>query len=162
MYLPFGLTISSGIFQQVINSILEGINNVQAYQDDIIVFTKDEQSHEEAIERVLNRLIEFNVIINKSKCVFNMDKISYLGYIASSEVIKPDTSKFNPIMLCPDPTNVKELQSLLGSLQYYSRFVNAELASPLYDLCKKDIKFVWGEHHHDCLTKIKNAIFSKN
>ena len=138
MYLPFGLTISSGVFQQVINSILEGVKNVQAYQNDIIVFTKDEQSHEETVERVLNRLIEFNVKINKSKCIFNTDKISYLGYIVSSEGIEPDTSKFNPLMLCPDPTNVKELQSLLGSLQYYSRFVKgfAELTSPLYDLCK--------------------------
>ena len=97
MYLPFGLTILSGIFQQVINSILEGINNVQAYQDNIIVFTKDEQSHEEAVERVLNRLIELNVKIYKSKCLFNTDKISYLGYIVSSEGIGPDTSKFNQI-----------------------------------------------------------------
>ena len=122
MYLPFGLTVSSGIFQQVINSILGG-NNIQAYQDDIIVFTKDDQSCEVAVERVLSKLIEFNVKINKSKCVFNTDKISYLGYIVSSDGIEPDTSKFNPIMLCPDPANVKELQSVLGSLQYYSRFI---------------------------------------
>ena len=76
--------------------------------------------------------------MSKSKCIFNTDMISYIGYIASSVGIEPDTSKFNPIMLCPDPTNVKELQFL----QYYSRFVKgfAELASPLYDLCKKDIK----------------------
>ena len=63
-------------------------------------------------------------------------------------------------MSAPDPKNVRELQYILGSLQYYSRFVNnfARLAALLFTLCKKDIEFKWTEKHHECWVNIKKSM----
>ena len=67
-----------------------GLDNVAAYQDDKIVFSKDEQSHVEALCKVLIRLTKKNVSISKGKCVFNTNEISYLVYIISNRGIELD------------------------------------------------------------------------
>ena len=59
---------------------------------------------------MLTRLIKKNVSINKEKCVFHSNKISYLGYIISNRGIEPDKSKFMPVMSAPDPKNAREPQ----------------------------------------------------
>lgn len=89
---------------------------------------------------VLERFREFNVKINKAKSIFAVSRIQYLGYIISKDGIQPDPEKFKPITDSPKPQSATELQSILGSLQYYIRFHPsfAETAAPLFDLIKRD------------------------
>ena len=50
-FLPFDLNVSPAIFQRVINDIIVGIPNVRAYQDDIVIFSKD---HKDTMRRCGN------------------------------------------------------------------------------------------------------------
>ncbi|MEO0454924.1 MAG: RNase H-like domain-containing protein, partial [Verrucomicrobiota bacterium] len=162
-FLPFGLSVSSSVFQAIINDIISGLPNVLAYQDDLIVFTRSGEDHQRAVRDLLERLLQFNVRINKEKSSFFKDEITYLGYVLGKDGIQPDPTKFQPIVDAPEPTNSAQLHSILGSLQYYSRFVAnfAEEASCLFELCRKDTDFVWTDEHSAALRKLKTAVFNK-
>ena len=58
------------------------------------------------------------------------------------------------------PTNIKELQSFLGSVNYLSKFIPylSDNKKPLQDLLKKENDFVWLKHHDNAFTKLKGAI----
>ena len=55
------------------------------------------------------------------------------------------------------PTNSRQLNSFLQSLQYYKRFIEgfSRLSAPLYDLTKKDSKFEWGESQQKAFQTLK-------
>lgn len=55
-YLPFGLTASPGIFQSFISKVLANIPGVICYQDDILIMSDDENSHNSALQSVLTKL----------------------------------------------------------------------------------------------------------
>ena len=162
-FLPFGWHVSSSVFQTVMNDIIKDVPNVISYQDDLLVYGKDEQQHDSALQQLLEKLIQYNVRINKTKSIFRKNEIQYLGYLVTGEGIQPDPKKFMPIMSAEEPQNQQELHSVLGCLQYYSRFTQdfARIAACLFDLCKKDSEFDWQDCHSQALRQLKNSIFNR-
>lgn len=162
-FLPFGTNVSPSIFQGVMNDVIKDLPNVLAYQDDLIVFSRDRKEHQEHVKALLGRLVDFNVRINKTKSVFFTDQIVYLGYLLNRDGLQPDPDKFKPILDAPEPETQEALHSILGSLQYYSRFLPsfADLAAPLFELCRKDAEFRWTNTHSNALQKLKSLIFHK-
>jgi len=161
-FLPFGLSVSPGIFQKVMNDILVGISGVVSYQDDILVFGKSLAEHDHCLRHVLQRLLEKNVRINKEKSSFRLSSIPYLGYRLSVHGISPDSERVKPVADCNAPKNHKELHSMLGLFQYYSRFVPnfATIATPLFDLLKSE-KFEWTDTENSAFEKLKAIITSE-
>ena len=163
-FLPFGLSTSPSIFQEVMDTILKDLTGVESYQDDIIVFGKDKFTHDACLLAVLKRLNKYNVKINASKSVFEAAELSFLGFKVTSKGIQPDPQRFKPLMNSPHPNNTSELRSLLGCLQYYSRFIAnfAALATPLFNLMKTENndEFLWQDAHTVALNKIKSIIQS--
>lgn len=132
-----------------------------SYLDDLVIYGHNEVEHDVSLRAVLKRLDEFNVRINPKKCVFKQNSIPYLGYILCSEGIKPDNSRFDPVVKTKSPTSHPELKSLLGFLQYYSRFISnfASLAEPLFQImsCKD---FVWSSQAEKALRSVVQFIKS--
>lgn len=71
--------------------------------------------------------------------------VAYLGYIITPEELNIDPKKIEAINKFPRPRNVKEIQSFMGMCNYYRRYVQnyAQIAKPLYDLCKKNVAYEW-------------------
>ena len=71
---------------------------------------------------------------------------------------KPSDTKVKAITEMPQPTNLKDLQTLLGMVQYLSKFSPriAELAEHLGDLMKKNAPYAWGPEHNQAFDNIKN------
>src|SRR5678816_1850146 len=67
-YLPMGFVSSPFIFQSFMDTLLEGIPNVHAYMDDVLIHSETVEEHLILLERVLKRLQYFNISINLSKC----------------------------------------------------------------------------------------------
>ena len=78
-FLPFGLSVSPAIFQDVMNKIVAGIEGVVVYQDDIIVYGPDKATHTDRLLALLGRLANVNVAINPKKCLFSVDHFTCLG-----------------------------------------------------------------------------------
>ena len=135
-FLPFGTSVSPGIFQSVINETVKNLNGVKAYQDDLIVHSKTREHHDECLLKLLEQLLKFNVKINAEKSVFGSNQISYLGYRINGMGITPDINKINPVLSAPYPVNQKALESFLGFCQYYQKFIPhfVSIAEPLFNL----------------------------
>ena len=155
--LPFGLSSSPGIFQRFISQLLANVEGVAAYLDDIIVSGENQEEHDKRLKQVLELLEAHNVQINKNKTVLNAHSIEYLGYHISGEGIRPSSRRLEAILECPCPTSVEEVQSFLGMITYYCKFIRdfSSKLAPLYDLLKKGVKFQWGSAHQKAFEGIK-------
>jgi len=94
---------------------------------------------------VLSRFREVNLKLNPSKCCFAAESIVILGHVVSKEGTKPNPGKIDAVLRFPEPKIVTNVKSFLGLTGYYRKYIRgySRLASPLFELTKKDVAFVW-------------------
>ena len=95
---PFGLKTLPAIFQRVMVLIFHGLSYVFVYMDNIIIFSKDGENHEEQVREVLRRLTQANLRVNPTKCHFDQTTIRILGHIVSPDGIALDPEKLQRIL----------------------------------------------------------------
>ncbi|UYV71319.1 hypothetical protein LAZ67_8002616 [Cordylochernes scorpioides] len=158
--LAFGIKNASEIFQKTMESFFSGINDVYIYFDDILIASEDLENHLDILKRTLNILKENNFTINKNKCLFVKNEIEYLGHKINGFGIYPLKDKLACIKNCPIPKNTTELKSFLGFLSFYSKFLPnlSDLAYPLYNLLKKNVKWSWNVETDGSFNSCKNAL----
>lgn len=162
--LPFGISSAPSIFQYVMDQILKNMDNVACYLDDIIIGASTKELCKKRLNEVLSRLNNHNVQINLKKCKFVQTSVAYLGHVLSSEGIRPNPDKVKAIVDSKSPTNLQQLQAYLGLLNYYGRYIpnlSIELKE-LYNLLRKDVKFVWDQSCQRCFEKSKQLILENN
>ena len=160
--LPFGISSAPSIFQRVLENVLEGIPKTSNYLDDILVAGNSEEEHLENLDRVLSRLEEAGLRLNRSKCSFLQTSVSYLGYVIDREGIHPDPTKVTAVLGAPTPKNVSELRSFLGLVNYYGRFLPqlATTLAPLYELLTKQSTWHWTNRQRKAFQNAKEALAS--
>ncbi|XP_055916618.1 uncharacterized protein K02A2.6-like [Eupeodes corollae] len=162
--LPFGVSCAPSIFQSVIDRILDGIQGVWAFIDDVVIGAESVEKCKEKLFKVLKRLNDHKVRINLAKCVFLKPTVEYLGHIIGKNEVRPNPKKVEAITKAPCPTNVKELQSYLGLLNFYRRFIpdlSGKLRS-MYNLLQKNTKFVWNKSCQEEFNRSKELIVKNN
>ena len=162
LVLPFGLTNAPASFMCLMNDIFrdELDSIVIIYLDDILVFSENEEQHKIDLEHVLKKLEEHKLYAKLSKCEFFKSEIGFLGHIISRKGIAVDPSKVKSIVDWPTLTCVKDVQSFLGLVNYYRRFIHklAKIAAPLTELLKKDKPFVWARRQESAFNALKKAM----
>ena len=78
----------------MMNSVVEGLQGVKVYQDDVLVCAPTEGEHDHFLYALLQRFLEKNVKINADKSVFKKNELEYLGYIVSETGYRPDPKRF--------------------------------------------------------------------
>lgn len=133
--LSYGCSSAPSIFQGVMHQILQGLDHVTCFLDDILITAGSWEAHLKKLDEVLSRLEKYGVRVNRAKCKFMESRVEYLGHMVDSEGLHPTDEKVN----APRPTNVSELHSFLGLLNYYGRFLKglSTLLQPLHVLLKK-------------------------
>ncbi|XP_063362806.1 uncharacterized protein K02A2.6-like [Cydia amplana] len=160
--LVFGLASAPAIFQRAMECVLAGLDGVLCLLDDVLITGADAAQHQARLKVVLQRLQDAGLVLQRDKCEFFKDEISYLGYIINKEGLKKSPEKIKAIVEAPVPTNISQLQSFLGLSNYYRNFVPgaSTILSPLYDLLKKNTKWEWSALHNDAFNKIKRHLVS--
>ena len=146
--LCLGVKTATFQFQRVMDSILSDIKSVMVRVDDILVATSGGVTpHMEVIKRVFGRLAKHNVKLNGLKCQFFQAQVKYMGHILSKEGSSPVKSKLDAIRLAPRPTDVSQLRSFLGLLNYYSKFIKdfSSKMHPLYQLLSNRTEWFWSK-----------------
>ncbi len=166
--LPMGFGGSANIFQAQIMDLMASLKFVQAYMDDLLIFTRRRlDEHLQQMKTVLTRLRDTGLKVDAGKSSFCAHEIEYLGYILTREGIKPQPKKVQAILTLNPPNNVKELKHFLGMVLYYRDMWarRSEMLAPLTDLVgecgetkttrmnkTKKIPWRWDPIHHKHLT----------
>ena len=160
--LLFGVNAASEIFQNTIANLLQDIPGSKNLSDDIIVYGKSKEEHDKNLHATLKRLEESGAKLNKQKCVFASDSLTFFGHVFGKNGISADPDKINSIMNAPAPTNIAELRSFLGMTQYLSRFIDgyASKTEPLRSLLKKDTRWSWGNSQQKAFQSLKDILTS--
>ncbi|CAI7856914.1 unnamed protein product [Closterium sp. NIES-54] len=162
--MPFGLTNAPSTFQLTMNRIFRDLLDrcVIVYLDDILIFSKTREHHLRDLDTVFKRLQENRLITKGSKCKFFKQELEFLGHVVSRDGIKIDPAKIKTIHEWKSPTNIIELQSFLGFVNYVRRFIPnmAGITGPLTDLLHKDRNFVWGEEAKAAFQELKKILVS--
>ena len=103
---------------------------VLVFFDDILVYSKLIEEHEEHVRKVLRLLREHKLYAKKSKCKFFSPHIEYLGFIVLDEGIPVDPAKVKDIIEWPIPKNVSEVHGFLGIIGWYRTFIREYAIMP--------------------------------
>ena len=160
--LTYGVSPAPGLFQNEIEKVLAGIDNVSPYFDDVFIYGKTQADHDVALYKVLKRFEECNLTVKLSKCQFSKSGIKFLGYEIDSKGLHVSSNKIDAIISMAKPTNQTELKSFLGMLNYYSKFIKnyASIVSPLYELLKKDVVWQWTTERDEAFVMAKKCVAS--
>lgn len=160
--MPFGLKNAPATFQRLMNNLLRKYlyEFTIVYLDDIMIYSKTFEEHLEHLEKILTILKEANLMLKLKKCRFCEQEIEYLGHIAGKDGLKPDPKKIEKIKELKSPTNLKEVQSIMGLCQYYRIFVKdfSKIAKPIHQLTQKDTIFYWGKDQQEALNILKERL----
>ena len=143
-------------------SLLEGIDGVIVYQDDILVYGCNMEEHDKRLETVLQRIISSGLRLNERKCKIRQESLTFLGHIIDALGCRPHPDKIAAITDMPPPRNVSEVRQFGGLVNFLTRYV-PHLSSamvPINDLLKKDMAWVWGPAQQQAFVKVKEAISS--
>ncbi len=94
----FGLTNAPRTFQMAMKNMLGHLVFVRVYFDDILICSKDKNSHLEHVQIVLSILKENNITINQKKCNWFKKEIEYPGNIIDGDGRRPVTTKLLKIL----------------------------------------------------------------
>lgn len=157
--MPFGLANTPISFQNYINDTLKRYLDefCTAYIDDILIFSRPLEEHQEHVRLVLERLSIAGLQIDIKKCKINVKSIKFLGLVITTDGIKMDLAKLKAIENQPVPKNVKEIYRFVGFINFYKRFIKnfGSIIMPLTHLMKKDTLFSWNNEHESVFNLIK-------
>jgi len=159
----FRMTNSPATFQTMMNDVFrtviaEGI--VVVYLDDILIFTKTEEEHEQAVQRVLEILAEHKLFLCPEKCEFHRKQIEYLGLVISENKVAIDPIKVARVHEWPVPENWTDVQAFVGFVNFYRRFIQnfSTIVQPLFDLTCSDQAWNWSTKEQEAFKRLKIAV----
>ena len=160
---PFGLSQAPAYFQRLVHEVLRGLPFAFGYLGDILIFSSGVEVHLEHLRKVFLRLREANLKLKSSKCSFFKKHIQYLGHLVSGEGIEPLPEKLEAVENMPPPKTPKEVRQFLGLVGYYRKFVPkfADIARPLTNLTKQDVKFEWSEKCQKTFQLLKDMLLKE-
>ena len=109
--MPFSLKNVGATYQRMATVMFHDImhNKVEVYIDDMIVKSKNREEHPTALEKFMQRVDKYNLILNPKKCVFGVTLGKMLGHIVSQRGIEVDLHKVKEIPEMPTPKAEKEV-----------------------------------------------------
>jgi hypothetical protein len=160
--MSFGLPNSQAYLMYLMNKVfMEYLDKfVVVFIDDILVFSRNEEEHEEHLRLVLQKLQEHQLYAKFSKCDFWLREASFLGHIITDGGIAMDLRKIQDVLNWNPPKNVLEIRSFLGLAGYYRRFIEgfSKIVKPLTSLLEKGKEFKWDDKCQACFKELEKKL----
>ncbi|GKA86890.1 putative reverse transcriptase domain-containing protein, partial [Tanacetum coccineum] len=162
--MPFGLTNAPAVFMDLMNRVCKPYLDkfVIVFIDDILIYSKNKQEHEEHLKLILELLKKEELYAKFSKCEFWIPKVQFLGHVIDSEGIHVDPAKIESIKDWASPKSPTEIRQFLGLAGYYRRFIEgfSKIAKPMTKLTQKKVKFEWGDKQEAAFQLLKQKLCS--
>ena len=158
--LAFGIASAPALWQRTIEQVLAGIPKTQCLLEDIIVAGSTDEEHLKLLDKVLRRLNEYNLTINKKKSKFFQREIVYCGFRIEAEGLHKMPERVQAVVEVPPPKNISQLRAFLGMVNYYQRFL-PNLSQQLHRLVCMDVKWTWNKECDLAFGKVKRLMASE-
>ncbi len=130
LVMNFGLANAPATFQTMMNDIFVTYvrrGDTGVYIDDVIIGTRsdptgklsDKEFHEKSVREVLEVFREQKLFLKPEKCEFSQQSVEYLGFVINGDHVMMDPAKVDGVASWPTPTNLKNLRSFLGFINFY-------------------------------------------
>ncbi|CAL2270385.1 unnamed protein product [Prunus armeniaca] len=162
--MPFGLRNAGATYQIAMNFVFHDMigHSLEVYIDDVVIKFPEEGDHVSNLKRAFLRMRQRRLKMNPKKCVFGVQAGNFLGFLVHQRGIKIDKNKAKSIIEALRPRNQKELQSLLGKINFLRRFISnyAGKIQPFSSLLrlKQEHTFKWEEQHQQAFEEIKHYL----
>jgi len=143
------------VFQTI---IAKGI--IIVYLDDILIFTKMEEEHEQAVQRVLEILAEHKLFLCLEKYEFHQRQIEYLRLVISENKVAMDPVKVTGVCDWPTLENWTDVQAFIGFINFYHCFIQdfSTIARPLFNLTCSGKTWNWDTKEQEAFEHLKMAV----
>nr|AAX96226.1 retrotransposon protein, putative, Ty3-gypsy sub-class [Oryza sativa Japonica Group]ABA92682.1 retrotransposon protein, putative, Ty3-gypsy subclass [Oryza sativa Japonica Group] len=162
--MSFGLTNAPAFFMNLMNKVfMEFLDKfVVVFIDDILIYSKSEEEHEQHLRLVLEKLKEHQLYAKFSKCDFWLSEVKFLGHVITAQGVAVDPSNVESVTKWTPPKTVSQIRSFLGLAGYYRRFIEnfSRIAQPMTQLLKKDEKFKWTAECDKSFEELKKKLVS--
>ena len=158
--LTMGLSNATDIFETCMRNIVDGLQGVINIVDDVLVYASDYDVFKSNVVSFLDHCMEHDLHLNLDKIRINVDSVPFFGQKLTKNGLVMDENKWKVIQDWPVLTNIKELQSFLGSVNYLSKFIPylSTHRKPLQNLLKHssvDAEILWLDTHTEAFNKLK-------
>nr|CAH66048.1 OSIGBa0131F24.2 [Oryza sativa] len=160
--MSFGLTNAPAFFMNLMNKVfMEYLDKfVVVFIDDILIYSKTKEEHEEHLRLALEKLREHQLYAKFSKCEFWLTEVKFLGHVISSGGVAVDPSNVESVLSWKQPKTVSEIRSFLGLAGYYRGFIEnfSKIARPMTCLLQKEVKYKWTEDCKQSFQELKKRL----
>jgi len=173
--MSFGLKNAGATYQRLMHKIFENqigrnvevyVNqigrNVEVYVDDMVVKSETFDQHLQYLTEIFGQLRLYKIRLNRAKCVFGVEGEKFLWFMLTHRGIEANPDKCVAISSMRSPTNLKEVQRLLGRLTSLSRFLPrmTKKIRPILEVLRKVNRFKWDNRCKEAFNEIKTVVSS--
>jgi hypothetical protein len=139
------------------DKILAGLDFVQCYIDDIMVYSDIVEEHQIHLQIVFERLKAHGLRLHLGKCKFFQESVEYLGHVIYPGGLGVQQVKVEAIARIPHPMDVNRVRALMRLANYYSRYVKSfsVMAKLLNMSLKLDQEWQWGNEQERAFVELK-------
>ncbi|XP_057418138.1 uncharacterized protein LOC130712317 [Lotus japonicus] len=140
----------------------EDVSKTAVYIDDIVVKSPSRDEHLSHLRKSFEKMRIHGLKMNPLKCAFGVIAGDFLGFVVHKKGIEINKNKAKVILDTSPPTSKKQLQSLLGKVNFLRRFIanlsdKNKLFSSLLRLKREDI-FRWEAEHQKAFDELKTYL----
>jgi hypothetical protein len=162
--MSFGLTNAPAYFMYLMNKVfMEYLDRfVIVFIDNILIFSKKMEEHEEHLRLVLEKLRSNKLYAKFSKCEFWLTEVAFLGHVISTGGVSVDLGKVKDVLNWMPPTTASEIRCFLGLAGYCRPFIKdfSKIAKPMTKLLDKNKAFEWAEECQASFEELRKHLTS--
>ena len=146
--LTMGLSNAIDIFEKCMREIVKDLIVVINIADHVLVFRVGKENVQNNVISFLDCCVEVDLHLNADKIQIDVPSVPFFGQTLTKQGLKMDHEKWEVIQQWPIPTNIKELQSFLGSVNYLSKFILylSDYRQPLQDLLNNNYYYLMNSY----------------
>jgi hypothetical protein len=160
--LPFRISPTPEVFHPIVADVIQDMPGVMHFVDDVLVWGKTKEEHDERLKEVLKRFEASGFVFNPTKCEFGKKEVMFLGHLVDGTRVRPNPQKVAAVKQFPTPQCADDVRRLLGVATYISKFIPRFSAKTavLRPLLCADMAFEWTAEHEEALRLIQDELTS--